>query len=215
MKDNAKYQGLRKQLAEKLRSKGITSDKVLQVIENTPRHFFMDPALLNYAYEDKAYPIDSDQTISQPYTVAFQTQILDISFNDKILEIGTGSGYQTAILLGLSKNIFTIERQHKLFKKAQRLLNKLNLRPKKIVFGDGYNGLPENAPFERILVTAGAPEVPKELLEQLKIGGKLVIPVGRQEQEMIRFTRTSIKTFDKESFGKFKFVPLLNNKIRN
>ena len=215
MKDNAKYQGLRRQLAEKLRSKGIASDKVLQVIENTPRHFFMDPALLNYAYEDKAYPIDSDQTISQPYTVAFQTQILDISFNDKILEIGTGSGYQTAILLGLSKNIFTIERQHKLFKKAQRLLNKLNLRPKKIVFGDGYNGLPENAPFERILVTAGAPEVPKELLEQLKIGGKLVIPVGRQEQEMIRFTRTSMKTFDKESFGKFKFVPLLNNKIRN
>ena len=215
MKDNAKYQGLRRQLVEKLRSKGITSDKVLQVIENTPRHFFMDPALLNYAYEDKAYPIDSDQTISQPYTVAFQTQILDISFNDKILEIGTGSGYQTAILLGLSKNVFTIERQHKLFKKAQRLLNKLNLRPKKIVFGDGYNGLPENAPFERILVTAGAPEVPKELLEQLKIGGKLVIPVGRQEQEMIRFTRTSMKTFDKESFGKFKFVPLLNNKIRN
>lgn len=215
MKDNAKYQGLRRQLAEKLRSKGIASDKVLQVIENTPRHFFMDPALLNYAYEDKAYPIDSDQTISQPYTVAFQTQILDISFNDKILEIGTGSGYQTAILLGLSKNVFTIERQHKLFKKAQRLLNKLNLRPKKIVFGDGYNGLPENAPFERILVTAGAPEVPKELLEQLKIGGKLVIPVGRQEQEMIRFTRTSMKTFDKESFGKFKFVPLLNNKIRN
>ena len=155
MKDNAKYQGLRRQLAEKLRSKGIASDKVLQVIENTPRHFFMDPALLNYAYEDKAYPIDSDQTISQPYTVAFQTQILDISFNDKILEIGTGSGYQTAILLGLSKNVFTIERQHKLFKKAQRLLNKLNLRPKKIVFGDGYNGLPENAPFEKFWLQQG------------------------------------------------------------
>ena len=215
MKDTPKYQGLRRQLVEKLRSKGITSKKVLKAIENTPRHFFMDPGLLNYAYEDQAYPIDADQTISQPYTVAFQTQILEVNINDKILEIGTGSGYQTAILLGLSKNIFTIERQHKLFKKTQRLLKDLNLRPKRIIFGDGYNGLVENAPFEKILVTAGAPEVPKELLKQLKIGGKLVIPVGRKEQEMTRFTRTSIKEFDKETFGKFKFVPLINNRISN
>ena len=213
MKDTPKYQGLRRQLVEKLRSKGITSKKVLKAIENTPRHFFMDPGLLNYAYEDQAYPIDADQTISQPYTVAFQTQILEVNINDKILEIGTGSGYQTAILLGLSKNIFTIERQHKLFKKTQRLLKDLNLRPKRIIFGNGYNGLVENAPFEKILVTAGAPEVPKELLKQLKIGGKLVIPVGRKEQEMTRFTRTSVKTFDKETFGKFKFVPLINNRI--
>lgn len=213
MNDTPKYQGLRKQLVEKLRSKGITSNKVLNVIENTPRHYFMDQGLLNYAYEDQAYPIDADQTISQPYTVAFQTQILDVNINDRILEIGTGSGYQTAILLGLSKNIFTIERQHKLFKKTQRLLKDLNLRPKKIIFGDGYNGLPENAPFDKILVTAGAPEVPKELLKQLKVGGKLVIPIGINEQEMTRFTRTSIKTFDKETFGKFKFVPLLSNKI--
>jgi len=215
VKDTPKYQGLRRQLVEKLRSKGITSKKVLKAIENTPRHFFMDPGLLNYAYEDQAYPIDADQTISQPYTVAFQTQILEVNINDKILEIGTGSGYQTAILLGLSKNIFTIERQHKLFKKTQRLLKDLNLRPKRIIFGDGYNGLVENAPFEKILVTAGASEVPKELLKQLKIGGKLVIPVGRKEQEMTRFTRTSIKTFDKETFGKFKFVPLINNRISN
>lgn len=213
MNDTPKYQGLRKQLVEKLRSKGITSNEVLKVIETTPRHYFMDQGLLNYAYEDQAYPIDADQTISQPYTVAFQTQILDVNINDRILEIGTGSGYQTAILLGLSKNIFTIERQHKLFKKTQRLLKDLNLRPKKIIFGDGYNGLPENAPFDKILVTAGAPEVPKELLKQLKVGGKLVIPIGINEQEMTRFTRTSIKTFDKETFGKFKFVPLLNNKI--
>ena len=213
MNDTPKYQGLRKQLVEKLRSKGITSNEVLKVIETTPRHYFMDQGLLNYAYEDQAYPIDADQTISQPYTVAFQTQILDVNINDKILEIGTGSGYQTAILLGLSKNIFTIERQHKLFKKTQRLLKDLNLRPKKIIFGDGYNGLPENAPFDKILVTAGAPEVPKELLKQLKLGGKLVIPIGINEQEMTRFTRTSIKTFDKETFGKFKFVPLLSNKI--
>lgn len=213
MNDTPKYQGLRKQLVEKLRSKGITSNEVLKVIETTPRHYFMDQGLLNYAYEDQAYPIDADQTISQPYTVAFQTQILDVNINDRILEIGTGSGYQTAILLGLSKNIFTIERQHKLFKKTQRLLKDLNLRPKKIIFGDGYNGLPENAPFDKILVTAGAPEVPKELLKQLKLGGKLVIPIGINEQEMTRFTRTSIKTFDKETFGKFKFVPLLSNKI--
>lgn len=213
MNDTPKYQGLRKQLVEKLRSKGITSNEVLKVIETTPRHYFMDQGLLNYAYEDQAYPIDADQTISQPYTVAFQTQILDVNINDRILEIGTGSGYQTAILLGLSKNIFTIERQHKLFKKTQRLLKDLNLRPKKIIFGDGYNGLPENAPFDKILVTAGAPEVPKELLKQLKVGGKLVIPIGINEQEMTRFTRTSIKTFDKETFGKFKFVPLLSNKI--
>ena len=213
MNDTPKYQGLRKQLVEKLRSKGITSNEVLKVIETTPRHYFMDQGLLNYAYEDQAYPIDADQTISQPYTVAFQTQILDVNINDRILEIGTGSGYQTAILLGLSKNIFTIERQHKLFKRTQRLLKDLNLRPKKIIFGDGYNGLPENAPFDKILVTAGAPEVPKELLKQLKLGGKLVIPIGINEQEMTRFTRTSIKTFDKETFGKFKFVPLLSNKI--
>ena len=213
MNDTPKYQGLRKQLVEKLRSKGIKSNEVLKVIETTPRHYFMDQGLLNYAYEDQAYPIDADQTISQPYTVAFQTQILDVNINDRILEIGTGSGYQTAILLGLSKNIFTIERQHKLFKKTQRLLKDLNLRPKKIIFGDGYNGLPENAPFDKILVTAGAPEVPKELLKQLKVGGKLVIPIGINEQEMTRFTRTSIKTFDKETFGKFKFVPLLSNKI--
>jgi protein-L-isoaspartate(D-aspartate) O-methyltransferase len=199
-------------LIEILQEKGISSAQVLQVMSSIPRHFFMDPGLVNFAYEDQAYPIAADQTISQPFTVAFQTQLLEVAPHHKVLEIGTGSGYQTAVLLGLSSQVYTVERQQELFKKTQRLFTKLNLRPKKVVFGDGYKGLPTTAPYDRILVTAGAPEVPKELLEQLTIGGKLVIPVGRKEQIMMRFSKTSEKNFDKESFGKFRFVPLLNNK---
>ncbi|MDA9038155.1 protein-L-isoaspartate(D-aspartate) O-methyltransferase [Flavobacteriaceae bacterium] len=212
MEDTTKHQGLRRQLIEILQEKGISSAQVLQVMSSIPRHFFMDPGLVNFAYEDQAYPIAADQTISQPFTVAFQTQLLEVAPHHKVLEIGTGSGYQTAVLLGLSSQVYTVERQQELFKKTQRLFTKLNLRPKKVVFGDGYKGLPTTAPYDRILVTAGAPEVPKELLEQLTIGGKLVIPVGRKEQIMMRFSKTSEKNFDKESFGKFRFVPLLNNK---
>ena len=212
MKDTTKHQGLRRQLIETLREKGISSAEVLQVMTTIPRHFFMDSGLANFAYEDQAYPIAADQTISQPYTVAFQTQLLEITPNHKVLEIGTGSGYQTAVLLGLSPHVYTVERQQELFKKTKRLFTQLNFRPKKVVFGDGYKGLPETAPYDRIIVTAGAPEVPKELLQQLTIGGKLVIPVGVKDQVMFRFTRTSEKTFDKESFGKFRFVPLLNDK---
>jgi len=212
MEDTPKHQGLRRQLINALRTKGITSNYVLAVMERIPRHLFMDPSLVNFSYEDQAYPIAADQTISQPYTVAFQSQILDVSPHHKVLEIGTGSGYQTAILLGLSPYIYTIERQKALFKKTQRLFSKLGLRPKRIVFGDGYKGLPEEAPFDRIIVTAGAPEVPKDLLQQLVVGGKLVIPVGVKEQQMKRFTRTAEKTFDEESFGTFRFVPLLADK---
>mgnify|MGYP001389096613 FL=1 len=212
MKDTTKHQGLRRQLIETLREKGISSAEVLQVMTTIPRHFFMDSGLANFAYEDQAYPIAADQTISQPYTVAFQTQLLEITPNHKVLEIGTGSGYQTAVLLGLSPHVYTVERQQELFKKTKRLFTQLNFRPKKVVFGDGYKGLPETAPYDRIIVTAGAPEVPKELLQQLTVGGKLVIPVGVKDQVMFRFTRTSEKTFDKESFGKFRFVPLLNDK---
>lgn len=212
MKDTTKHQGLRRQLIETLREKGISSAEVLQVMTSIPRHFFMDSGLANFAYEDQAYPIAADQTISQPYTVAFQTQLLEITPNHKVLEIGTGSGYQTAVLLGLSPHVYTVERQQELFKKTKRLFTQLNFRPKKVVFGDGYKGLPETAPYDRIIVTAGAPEVPKELLQQLTVGGKLVIPVGVKDQVMFRFTRTSEKTFDKESFGKFRFVPLLNDK---
>jgi len=179
---------------------------------DVPRPFFMDPSLVGYAYEDNAYPISADQTISQPYTVAFQSELLDVSSANKVLEIGTGSGYQTAVLLGLSPQVYTIERQQVLFKQTQRLFLQLGYRPKKHIFGDGYKGLPDAAPFDRIIVTAGAPEVPKPLLNQLAIGGKLVIPIGEKEQIMTRFIRTSKSSFDKEEFGLFRFVPLLENK---
>ena len=212
MEDSIKYQGLRRHLVELLKSKGIDSKRVLKAVGNVPRQYFMDQSLINFSYEDHAYPISSNQTISQPFTVAFQTQLLEIETENKILEIGTGSGYQTAILLELSSQIYTIERQQKLFKKTQRLFKSLGLRPKKVIFGDGILGLPDDAPFDRILVTAGASQVPKNLLDQLKIGGKLVIPVGLKEQEMLRFTRIAEKEFNKESFGKFRFVPLLNDK---
>ena len=212
MEDSIKYQGLRRHLVELLKSKGIDSKRVLKAVGNVPRQYFMDQSLINFSYEDHAYPISSNQTISQPFTVAFQTQLLEIETDNKILEIGNGSGYQTAILLELSSQIYTIERQQKLFKKTQRLFKSLGLRPKKIIFGDGILGLPDDAPFDRILVTAGASQVPKNLLDQLKIGGKLVIPVGLKEQEMLRFTRIAEKEFNKESFGKFRFVPLLNDK---
>jgi protein-L-isoaspartate(D-aspartate) O-methyltransferase len=213
MQDTLKQKGLRRQLISSLKAKGILNKTVLDVMTKIPRHFFMDPSLVNFAYEDKAYPILANQTISQPYTVAFQTELLEVSAFHKVLEIGTGSGYQTAVLLGLSPNVYTIERQQSLFKQTQRLFLLLGLRPKKQIFGDGYKGLPKVAPFDRIIVTAGAPEVPKSLMNQLTIGGKLIIPLGANKQIMTRFTRTSTIVFDKEEFGQFKFVPLLENKI--
>lgn len=212
MEDTTKFQGLRRQLKVQLREKGIYTESVLEAIGAVPRHFFMDPGLINFAYEDQAYPIAANQTISQPYTVAFQTELLEVLPKHKILEIGTGSGYQTAVLLHLGAHVYTVERQQELYKKSKLLFSKLRLFPKKMVFGDGYKGWVENAPYDRILVTAGAPEVPKSLLQQLKIGGKLVIPIGDKEQQMIRYTRTAEKVFDKESFGNFRFVPLLENK---
>lgn len=212
MEDSKKYQGLRRQLINTLREKGISSEPVLMTMLNTPRHWFMDQGLINFSYEDQAYPIAANQTISQPYTVAFQSQLLELIAGHKVLEIGTGSGYQTAILLGITSDVYTLERQKELFKKTQLLFNKLNLRPKRVIFGDGYKGLPDAAPFDRIIVTAGAPEVPQNLLQQLKVGGKLVIPVGQKQQQMMRFTRTSEKSFDKETFGTFQFVPLLGDK---
>ena len=213
MQDTLKQKGLRRQLISSLKAKGILNETVLDVMTKIPRHFFMDPSLVNFAYEDKAYPILANQTISQPYTVAFQTELLEVLTFHKVLEIGTGSGYQTAVLLGLSPNVYTIERQQSLFKQTQRLFLLLGLRPKKQIFGDGYKGLPKVAPFDRIIVTAGAPEVPKSLMNQLTIGGKLIIPLGANKQIMTRFTRTSTLVFDKEEFGQFKFVPLLENKI--
>jgi len=212
MNDTIKHKGLRRQLIQLLRDKGIQSETVLMAMELIPRHLFMDPSLVNFAYEDQAYPIAADQTISQPFTVAFQTELLNVQPGHKVLEIGTGSGYQTALLLELGTQVYSIERQQLLFKKTQRLFSKMGLRPKKMIFGDGYLGMPTEEPFDRIIVTAGAPVVPKPLLNQLIIGGKLVIPVGVKKQEMIRFTRTGATTFDKEKFGEFRFVPLLENK---
>ena len=212
MKDSFIHQGKRKQLVDVIRAKGIADKAVLQAIGKIPRHLFMDSSFLDHAYVDKAFPIGADQTISQPYTVARQSELLQVKPKDKILEIGTGSGYQTAVLLEMGAQVFTIERQNELFKKAQLFLPKLGYRPKRLVFGDGYKGLPEFAPFDGIIVTAGAPFVPKPLLEQLAVGGRLVIPVGDKVQIMTVFTRESEKKFVKKEYGEFRFVPLLEDK---
>lgn len=212
MKDTLKHKGLRNQLVELIRSKGIKSEAVLNAIAKTPRHLFMDSSFLDHAYQDKAFPIAAGQTISQPYTVAFQTELLEVEKDHKVLEIGTGCGYQTAVLLELGAKVFSIERQQELFKNTKLFLPKLSYKPKQLIFGDGYKGLPTEAPFDRIIVTAGAPFVPKPLLSQLKIGGRLVIPVGDKEQVMYLYIRKSEKEFDKEEFGGFRFVPLLEDK---
>ncbi len=203
---------MRKKLVETLEKKGITNPGVLQAINTIPRHLFMDSSFIDHAYVDKAFPIAAQQTISQPYTVARQTELLDIVKGSKVLEIGTGSGYQTAVLLEIGAVVYSIERQNKLFKKAVKFLKQQGYNPKKLIFGDGYIGLENEAPFDGIVVTAGAPYVPKPLLAQLKIGGKLVIPVGETSQIMTVFTRTSKTAFDKQTFGEFRFVPLLENK---
>ena len=212
MKDTFTHKGMRKKLVETLEKKGISNPAVLQAINTIPRHLFMDSGFIDHAYVDKAFPIAADQTISQPYTVARQTELLDIVKGAKVLEIGTGSGYQTAVLLEIGAVVFSIERQNKLFKKAEKFLKQQGYNPKKLIFGDGYIGLETEAPFDGIVVTAGAPYVPKPLLAQLKIGGKLVIPVGETSQIMTVFTRTSKTAFDKQTFGEFRFVPLLENK---
>lgn len=203
---------MRKKLTAVVASKGITDQAVLEAINSVPRHVFMDSGFVDHAYQDKAFPISAGQTISQPYTVAFQTELLQLKKGDKVLEIGTGSGYQTAILLHLKAVVYTIERQLSLFKKTKRFFEKMGYRPKRFIFGDGYKGIPEHAPYDAIVVTAGAPEVPRALMEQLKIGGRLVIPVGVRDQLMTRITRTSEKAFKKETFGTFRFVPLLEDK---
>jgi len=212
MIDSPKHLGKRKQLAELLQSKGIKDSSVLLAIKSVPRHLFLDSSFEDHAYQDKAFPIAADQTISQPFTVAFQTELLKVKEGDKVLEIGTGSGYQTAVLLELKAKVYTIERQQELFKKTSKFLNKIGYTPKKMIFGDGYNGLKQEAPFDRIIVTAGAPFVPKALLAQLKIGGRLVIPVGKNKQIMTLFKRNSGTSFEKEEFGDCSFVPLLKNK---
>lgn len=217
MKDTFKHKGLRQQLVNLIKTKGINDKHVLKAIGKVPRHLFIDSGFLDHAYQDKPFPIAADQTISQPYTVAFQTELLQIKKGDKVLEIGTGSGYQAAILCELGAKVYSIERQLELFKKTNLFLPKLGYKPKKLIFGDGYKGLKDDAPFDSIIVTAGAPFVPKALMSQLKIGGRLVIPidigtVGNDVQIMTLFIRKDIKEFEKHELGEFRFVPLLEDK---
>ena len=212
MTDNYKQQGKRLQLVKQLKDKGIYDEKVLNAINSIPRHLFMDSSFEDFAYQDKAFPISSGQTISQPYTVAFQTQLLQPQPGEKILEIGTGSGYQTSVLCMMKAKVYTIERQIKLYKKTSLLLNKLNFHPKQMTYGDGYKGWKEFAPFDKILVTAGAPYLPKTLMAQLKIGGKMIIPLGDENQKMTAITRKSATDFDRKTHGDFRFVPLMSDK---
>ena len=212
MLDTFAHKGKRKQLVEILVQKGITNKKVLNAIGAIPRHLFMDSGFVDHAYIDKAFPIGAEQTISQPFTVAKQTELLNLEKGAKILEIGTGSGFQTAVLIEMGMHVFSIERQNELFKKTKLFLPKLGYRAKKLIFGDGYKGFKEEAPFDGIVVTAGAPFVPKPLMSQLKIGGRLVIPIGSENQIMTLITRISQTEFKKEEFGEFRFVPLLENK---
>jgi len=212
LKDTFKHKGMRQQLVDTLIEKGIKDKSVLNAIGKIPRHLFMDSGFIDHAYVDKAFPIAADQTISQPYTVAFQSELLQIKPGDKVLEIGTGSGYQCAVLIDLGAKVYSIERQQELFKKTSKFLPKIGYRAKKLIFGDGYKGLPEEAPFKSIIVTAGAPFVPTPLLSQLEIGGRLVIPVGDDVQIMTLFIRKGPKEFEKHEFGEFRFVPMLEDK---
>lgn len=212
MEDNYRHQGKRKLLAEKLALKGIKDQQVLDAIASIPRHLFLDSSFEDHAYQDKAFPIAAGQTISHPFTVAFQTELLQVKKGEKILEVGTGSGYQAAVLKHLGAKVYTIERQHELYKKTRNFLNKIGYSPKYFTFGDGYQGIKTYAPYDKIIVTAGAPYIPKNLLAQLKIGGRLVIPVGEDPQIMTLLIRKDSKKFEKHTYGEFRFVPLLENK---
>lgn len=217
MEDTYRHKGLRKKLVDSIRQKGIKDEKVLAAMNALPRHFFIeDKAFVEKAYQDKAFPIGNEQTISQPYTVAFQTQLLEVEKREKILEIGTGSGYQAVILAILGARVFTLERQENLFHKTSERLQRMGLGNIRCYFKDGFKGLREFAPFDKILVTAGAAEIPHKLLNQLKIGGYLVIPVGRGSQKMLRIIKISEDEFQTEDWGNFRFVPFLKgvNKLK-
>jgi len=211
LRDSSKHKGLRKRLVDQLVLKGIKSKIVIDALLKVPRHLFIDQDFETHAYIDKAFPIDSEQTISQPFTVAYQTSLLNLNKKDKVLEIGTGSGYQTAILMEIVDSVFSIERQHKLYRRSKKNLANLGYKTLNIKYGDGYKGLQEHQPFDKILVTAGAEILPKQLLLQLKIGGKLVIPIGKEVQEMTVIERKSEKSFNKKTYGNFNFVPMLKN----
>ena len=211
LEDNYRHKGLRKQLVDLLRTKGITDEDVLSAINEVPRHIFLDSSFVELAYQDKAFPIGSGQTISQPHTVAFQTQLLLVENGMKVLEIGTGSGYQACVLAAMGAKVFTIERQRNLYFKTKEILDQLSFRVKTFL-GDGFDGLPTYAPFDRIIITAGAPNIPEDLVEQLKPSGIMVIPLDDAENEgqtMMRITKMEDGTLKKEAFGGFKFVPML------
>jgi protein-L-isoaspartate(D-aspartate) O-methyltransferase len=211
--DTYRHKGLRRKLVETVRSKGITDEKVLEAIENIPRHFFLDSAFDEVAYEDKAFPIAEEQTISQPYTVAYQTQLLEVKPFQKVLEIGTGSAYQACVLAELGTQVYTIERQKKLFE-ANKKFEYLRKFPNiKFFYGDGYEGLPTFAPFDRVLITAAAPDIPRKLVDQMKVGGMMVIPVGSGEvQVMKRLIKQPDGSLLEEIFDRFSFVPMLQGK---
>ena len=214
MQDSFVHKGKRKILVEYLRKKiGISDENVLKAINEVPRHLFLESVFEDFAYEDRAFPIAANQTISHPSTVAEQTELLEVHEKEKILEIGTGCGYQTAVLVTMNAFVYTVERQKDLHDFAQKKLREMHLRPKFQSFGDGFLGLPTFAPFDKILVTCGAEILPVELLKQLKIGGKMVIPMGKTDEQILyRFTKISEKEFEKEEFGAYKFVPMLQDR---
>jgi protein-L-isoaspartate(D-aspartate) O-methyltransferase len=211
--DTYRHKGLRRKLVESLRSAGISDERLLAALETVPRHFFLDSAFANLAYEDQALPIECEQTISQPYTVAFQTQLLEVKKGDKVLEVGTGSGYQAAILAAIGARVFTVERQEHLFHKARTLLKEMGFGNIRCFFRDGTKGLREFAPFDKIIVTAGAAQVPQELLAQLSVGGVMVIPVGHPFQRMKRIVKKAEGEVVEEDWGDFRFVPFVTGTV--
>ncbi len=210
--DTYRHKGLRKKLIDSIRDKGITDENVLNAMMNIPRHFFLDTALQDIAYQDRAFPIAEGQTISQPYTVAYQTQLLQVKQYDKVLEIGTGSVYQASVLAEMGAQVFTIERQKKLYEKNKNFIFKSKYSNIKFFYGDGFEGLPTYAPFDKIVITAAAPLIPPKLVEQLKPGGKMVLPLDEGKyQRMLRITKTE-EGYEEEAFENFSFVPMLKGK---
>ncbi|MFT6502685.1 MAG: protein-L-isoaspartate(D-aspartate) O-methyltransferase [Crocinitomicaceae bacterium] len=214
MIDSFKYQGMRRQLVRELSDRGIKSKQVLDCFEAIPRHYFLDNAFAEQAYSNTAFQIGSGQTISHPYTVAFQTELLDIQKGEKILEIGSGSGFQTCVLCEMGAKVFSIERHKELHLKAKNIVRHLKYNAR-LSFGDGYKGLPTFAPFDKIIITCGAPDIPEELVNQMKIGGVMIIPIGEGvEQQMKKIVKVSDSEITIEDFGVFKFVPMLENKVK-
>jgi len=213
-KDSFRHKGMRNRLVQELVRKKITDQVVLQAIGNIPRHLFLESGFVNFAYQDKAFPIAAGQTISQPYTVALQSQLLEIEAGDKVLEVGTGSGYQAAVLIEMGVKLFSIERQRELYQRSTRLLRELGYQGR-FFLGDGYEGLPSQAPFDKVIVTAGAPFIPKQLLLQLRIGGIMIIPLGDKKQVLTRIIRIDEDEFEQQEIEECAFVPMLKGVVNN